>query len=184
MKTKASTTSHAPRSARRFTQEERILEHIKFLPQTLKSLHELTGIDKSTIAARLSALQERGIVTGFETTQENTLRRQIITVTVYDYEPDPYRRIDHAHSRRRNLAIARIESSLKNDLEFLPQALVANMRAFLEAEKAAGHLSKDYQQPCNKPCGPSDYYRGGKCDENGCYNEPEAHRPPDKFKPL
>lgn len=24
-------------------------------------------------------------------------------------------------------------------------------------------------EPCDRPCGPSDYYKGGKCDKNGCY---------------
>lgn len=154
MKTKSSTTAH--RSARRQSQESRILEHIKFLPQTLKSLHEITGIDKSTIAARLSALQERGVVTGFDTVEVSNGKGQLVTVTLYDYEPDEHRQIDHAHARRRNLAIARIESSLKNDLEFLPQYLVAAMRAFLQLEKELGQLDSDYKQP-------------------------EGARPPDKF---
>ena len=39
-------------------------------------------------------------------------------------------------------------------------------------------------QGCDKACGPSDYYEGGYCDKNGCYQQPEATRPPDKFKPL
>jgi hypothetical protein len=25
------------------------------------------------------------------------------------------------------------------------------------------------KKSCNKPCSPSDYYPGGKCDKNGCY---------------
>lgn len=24
---------------------------------------------------------------------------------------------------------------------------------------------------CDKPCSPSDWYKGGKCDKNGCYYE-------------
>ena len=147
MKTKASSTAHAPGTSRRQSQEARILEHIKFLPQTLKSLHEITGIDKSTIAARLSDLQERGIVTGFDTVEVSNGKGQLVTVTLYDFEFDEHLRIDHAHARRRHLAIARIESSLKNDLEFLPQFLVASMRQFLDAEKSAGHLHGDYRQP-------------------------------------
>lgn len=26
-------------------------------------------------------------------------------------------------------------------------------------------------ESCNKPCSPSDWYKGGKCDKNGCYYE-------------
>ena len=156
MKTTASNNAHQAGTSRRASQESDILAWIMHAPQTLTTLHQLTGLAKNTISGRLSDLQAKGIVVGFETAPEVTSRGHMINVTVYDFEPDEHRQIDHAHNRRRNLAIARIESSLKNDLEFLPQYVVASMRAFLDAEKAAGHLSQDYQQP-------------------------EATRPPDKF---
>ena len=158
MKTTASTNAHQPRTSRRASQESEILTWIMHAPQTLTTLSQLTGLAKNTISGRLSDLQAKGIVVGFETAPEVTGKGKLINVTVYEFEPDEHRQIDHAHARRRNLAIARIESSLKNDLEFLPQSVVASMRQFLDAAKAAGHLSQDYQQP--------------------------GVRPPDKFKPL
>lgn len=183
MKTTASTNAHRPGSAKRASQEAEILEWIKHAPQTLSTLAQLTGLPKNTISGRLADLQAKGVVVGFETAPENTPTGKLITVTVYEYEPDEHRQIDHAYNRRRNLAIARIESSLKNDLEFLPQYLVAGMRAFLQLEKELGQLDSDYKQPhsCNKSCGPGDYRPGGKCDKNGCYKQPEGARPPDKF---
>lgn len=33
-----------------------------------------------------------------------------------------------------------------------------------------GNIVKD-NKSCNKPCSPSDWYKGGKCDKNGCYHE-------------
>jgi hypothetical protein len=30
---------------------------------------------------------------------------------------------------------------------------------------------KPIGESCDKPCGPSDWYKGGKCDRNGCYYE-------------
>jgi predicted ArsR family transcriptional regulator len=151
MKTKASTTAHAPGTTRRQSQEALILAWIMQLPQTLTTLAQLTGLPKNTISGRLSDLQAKGIVVGFETAPEVTSRGHMINVTVYDFEPDEHRQIDHAYNRRRNLAIARIESSLKNDLEFLPQFLVAAMRAFLQLEKELGRLHSDYQQPGQRP---------------------------------
>jgi len=32
------------------------------------------------------------------------------------------------------------------------------------------NLVKD-NKSCDKPCSPSDWYKGGKCDINGCYYE-------------
>lgn len=80
-----------------------------------------------------------------------TSQGKMINVTVYDYEPDEHRQIDHAYDRRRNLDIRAIEGCLNRKSEVYTQSLVAAMRQFLEAEKAAGHLSKDYQQPGQRP---------------------------------
>jgi len=27
------------------------------------------------------------------------------------------------------------------------------------------------KRSCDKPCSPSDWYEGGKCDKNGCYHK-------------
>lgn len=140
MKTKSSTAAHRPGSAKRASQEAEILAWIQHAPQTLTTLAQLTGLPKNTISGRLADLQAKGIVVGFETAPENTPTGKMINVTVYEFEPDEHRQIDHAYNRRRNLAIARIESSLKNDLEFLPQYLVAAMRAFLDLEKELEEL--------------------------------------------
>ena len=147
MKTTASNNAHQAGSSRRASQESDILAWIMHAPQTLTTLAQLTGLPKNTISGRLSDLQASGIVVGFESAPEVTGKGKLINVTVYEFEPDEHRQIDHAYNRRRNLAIARIESSLKNDLEFLPQYVVASMRQFLDAEKSAGHLHGDYRQP-------------------------------------
>lgn len=183
MKTKSSTAAHRPRSAKRASQEADILAWIMHAPQTLTTLHQLTGLPKNTISGRLSDLQAKGIVVGFETAPENTPTGKMINVTVYEYEPDEHRQIDHAYNRRRNLDIRAIESCLKRKSEVYPQFLVAGMRAFLQLEKELGHLHSDYKHPdsCNKSCGPGDYRPGGKCDKNGYYKQPEGARPPDKF---
>ncbi len=128
-------------------------------PQTLTTLAQLTGLPKNTISGRLSDLQAKGIVVGFETAPEVTGKGKLINVTVYEFEPDEHRQIDHAYNRRRNLDIRAVEGCLNRHSEVYPQSLVAAMRQFLDAEKASGHLHIDYQQP-------------------------EATRPPDKFKPL
>ena len=151
MKTTASTNAHRPGSAKRASQEAEILTWIKHAPQTLTTLHQLTGLPKNTISGRLADLQTKGVVVGFETAPENTPTGKMINVTVYEFEFDEHRQIDHAYNRRRNLAIARIESSLKNDLEFLPQFLVAGMRAFLDLEKKLGQLDSNYKQPGQGP---------------------------------
>lgn len=31
--------------------------------------------------------------------------------------------------------------------------------------------TKAENKPCSKSCGPGDWYKGGKCDKNGCYYE-------------
>ena len=31
--------------------------------------------------------------------------------------------------------------------------------------------SDNKNKSCSKPCSPSDWYKGGKCDKNGCYYE-------------
>ena len=36
---------------------------------------------------------------------------------------------------------------------------------------------KEQAKPCHIPCSPSDYYKGGKCDLNGCYDEKLRHIP-------
>lgn len=92
MKTTASTTAHAPRTSRRATQEAKILELIKDMPQTLRTLAMHTGLEKSTISARLSDLQARGVVIGFETMEQASMGLgRMLTVTVYDFEPDEHR---------------------------------------------------------------------------------------------
>lgn len=156
MKTTTSTNAHHPGSAKRASQEAQIKLLIRNEPQTLKTLALQTGLPKSTIAARLTDLQKMGIVTGFETMEEVNSAGRLTTVTVYKCENDWLKMLENSRNFRRNLAIARIESSLKNDLEFLPQYLVAGMRAFLQLEKELGQLDSDYKQP-------------------------EGARPPDKF---
>lgn len=156
MKTTASTNAHRPGSAKRASQEAEILAWIQHAPQTLTTLHQLTGLPKNTISGRLADLQAKGIVVGFETAPENTPTGKMINVTVYEFEPDEHRQIDHAYNRRRNLDIRAIEGCLKRKSEVYPQYLVAGMRAFLQLEKELGQLDSDYKQP-------------------------EGARPPDKF---
>lgn len=151
MKTTASTNAHAPGTSRRASQESDILAWIMHAPQTLTTLHQLTGLPKNTISGRLSDLQAKGIVVGFETAPEVIGKGKLINVTVYEFEPDEHRQIDHAYNRRRNLDIRAIEGCLNRKSEVYPQSLVASMRAFLDAEKASGHLSQDYQQPGQRP---------------------------------
>lgn len=176
MKTTASSAAHAPGTSRRQSQEAEILEWIKDIPQTLTTLHQLTGLAKNTISGRLSDLQAKGIIVGFETAPEVTSQGKMINVTVYDYEPDEHLQEQHAYNRRRNLDIRAIEGCLNRKSEVYPPYLLIHMRAFLDTQKQAGHLSQDYKIPgsCDKSCGPGDYYKGGKCDENGCFEQPGA----------
>lgn len=38
-------------------------------------------------------------------------------------------------------------------------------------EEARETIKKMKESSCSKSCGPSDWYRGGKCDNNGCYEK-------------
>lgn len=42
--------------------------------------------------------------------------------------------------------------------------------AMLVAVCAEKQISKE-KEPCTKSCSQSDWYKGGKCDINGCYYE-------------
>ncbi len=38
-----------------------------------------------------------------------------------------------------------------------------------ELKTFEGGTIKASTKYCNKPCSPSDWHKGGKCDKNGCY---------------
>lgn len=40
----------------------------------------------------------------------------------------------------------------------------------MEELRRAQHPIK-FRNSCTLPCSPSDWYKGGKCDKNGCYHE-------------
>jgi len=48
----------------------------------------------------------------------------------------------------------------------------ANLKAgILDLRESINLLEETRVEPCNKPCSPGDYYKGGKCDQNVCYEE-------------
>lgn len=79
-----------------------------------------------------------------------------------------------------DLGIGRLAARV-NDLKNAGVPIQKVMVRFISRSGHPGRYAKYYLEKeeeqtvsCSKPCGPSDFCEGGKCDKNGCYQKTES----------